>query len=72
LPPLHGLIRGVSYFYTSPNIVTVMKSIRILEAESDTLGRQREMHARFWYGNLKERNHLEDLGIGGRTLKFVF
>jgi len=43
LPPLHGLIRGVPYFYTSPNIVSVMKSIRILGRESVT----------FWGGEEK-------------------
>lgn len=32
-PPLQGLIRGVSYSFTSPNIIRVMKSNRILGAE---------------------------------------
>jgi hypothetical protein len=26
-------------------------------------GRRKEVHAGFWWGNLEERNHLEDLGI---------
>jgi len=29
---------------------------------STTVG---EMHTGFWWGNLKERNHLEDLGVAG-------
>ena len=29
---------------------------------------RREMHTWFWLGNLKERNHLEDLGIDGSTI----
>jgi hypothetical protein len=32
-----------------------------------------EVHARFWWGNLRERDHSEDLGIGGRIiLKWIF
>jgi hypothetical protein len=30
------------------------------------------VHARFCLGDLRERDHLEDIGIGGRTLKWVF
>jgi hypothetical protein len=28
----------------------------------------REMHTKFWRENLKEREHYEDLGIGGRII----
>jgi hypothetical protein len=27
-----------------------------------------EMHTWLWWGNLKENNHLENLGVGGRLL----
>ena len=31
------------------------------------------MHTGFWWGNVKEVDHLEDLGIGGRIiLKWIF
>jgi hypothetical protein len=31
-----------------------------------------EMHIGLWCGNLKERDHLEDLGVGGRRIvKYV-
>jgi hypothetical protein len=27
-----------------------------------------EVHTRFWWGNPRERDHLEDLDIGGRII----
>ena len=31
------------------------------------------MHTRIWWGNLRENDHLEDLGINWRiTLKWIF
>jgi hypothetical protein len=35
--------------------------------------RTEEVHAEFWWGNLKEGDHLEQSGVVGRImLKFVF
>ena len=32
-----------------------------------------ELHTEFWWGNLRERNHLGDLGVEGRIiLKWIF
>ena len=28
----------------------------------------REMHTRFWWGDLSERDHLEDVGVDGRLM----
>jgi hypothetical protein len=31
------------------------------------------MHTGFWWGNLRERDHLEDLGVDERIiLKYIF
>jgi hypothetical protein len=29
---------------------------------------RREIHTGFWWGNPKERDHLEQLGIGGKVI----
>jgi hypothetical protein len=35
------------------------------------LGRE-EVHKRYWWGNLKERDHMEDLGVDAKKiLKFI-
>jgi len=34
---------------------------------------RRDVHTEFWWGNLRERDHLEDLSIDERiTLKWIF
>jgi hypothetical protein len=35
--------------------------------------RKKEVHTEFWWGNLRERDHLEDPGVGGRViLRWMF
>jgi len=29
---------------------------------------RRKVHTEFWWGNLRERDHLEDPGVGGRII----
>jgi hypothetical protein len=38
-----------------------------------TYGGAGEVHTEFWWGDLKEKDHLEELGVGGRMiLKWIF
>jgi len=49
--------------YCSPYIVRVIKSRRMRWA-----GHIVCMGERFWWGNLRERDHLEDPGVDGRII----
>jgi hypothetical protein len=57
--------------YSSPNIVTVIKSKMRWAGHVARMGRG-EVFTAFWFGGPKVRGHWEDLGIGGRiTLKWT-
>ena len=59
--------------YCSPNIFRLIKS-RIMRwmGHVARLGRG-EVYTGFWWGNLKERDQLEDPGIDGRViLRWIF
>ena len=54
-------------------IVQVMKSSRIKWAGHVARIGRRDLYTGFWLGNLRERDHWEDLGVDGRIiLKFIF
>jgi len=55
--------------YSSPNIIQVVKS-RIMGWAGDVayMGERGEVHRGFWWGNLRERNHLEDPGVDGKII----
>jgi len=55
----------LNVLYCSPKIVRVIKSRRMRWAGGGGRGRA-EVYTRFWWGNLRERDHLEDLGVEGR------
>ena len=62
----------LSDLYCSPNIVRVLKSRRMRWA-GHVAGMERvEVYTRFWWGNMRERDHLEDPGVGGRIIFLVF
>jgi hypothetical protein len=59
--------------YSSPNIVRVIKSRRTRWAGHVARMGREEVHTGFWWGNLKERDHLEDGGVDGRIiLRWIF
>jgi len=53
--------------YTS-NIIQVIKSRRIRWVGNVMLMGRREVHTGFWWGNLRERDHLEDPGADGSII----
>jgi hypothetical protein len=59
---------GLHDFHSTPNIIRVIKSRRMRWAgRREHMGR-REICTGFWQGNMKEGDHLEDLGIDGRII----
>jgi hypothetical protein len=54
--------------YSSPNIVWVIKSIRIRWLGYVERMERREVCTGFWWGNLRERDHWGDPGVDGRIL----
>jgi aromatic ring hydroxylase len=58
----------INDLYSSPNIVRVTKSRRIrwaANASCSTFGGRTEVYTRFWWGNLREKDHMEDPGVDG-------
>ena len=49
--------------YSSLNVIWVIKSGRLRWAGNAALMGRGEVHTRFWWGNLREEDHLEDTGI---------
>jgi len=54
--------------YSSPNIVLVIQSRRMRQAGHVARMGRGEVHAEFWRGNLRDRDRLEDPGVGGRII----
>jgi len=61
-----------SALYCLPNIIRTIESrVRWVGNVAQILSR--EVHIGFWYGNLRESDHLEDLGIDKRIiLRWIF
>jgi hypothetical protein len=59
--------------YSSLNIIRVIKSRKIRWADHIARMGKREVHTGFWWGNLREGDHLGDPGVDGRIiLKWIF
>ena len=55
------------------NIIWVIKSRRLRWAGHVAVWGRRDVYSRFWWGNLRERDHLEDPGVDGRIiLSWIF
>jgi hypothetical protein len=59
--------------YSSSNIIRAIKSRRMRWAGHVARMGEREVHTEFWWGVLREGNHLGDRGVNGRMiLKWIF
>jgi hypothetical protein len=59
--------------YSSPNIIRVIKLRRMRWAGHVARMEKREVHTGFWWGDLRESDHLGDPGVDGRIiLKWFF
>ena len=59
--------------YSSPNIIRVIKSRKMRWAGYVARMGRGEVYTRFWWGNLRERDHFEDAGLDERIiLRWIF
>ena len=54
--------------YSSPNIAWVMRPRRMRWSRHVARLGTRQVHTGFWWGNLKQRERLEDLSVDGRII----
>jgi hypothetical protein len=61
-------VEEIHNFYSSPYSICVSKLRRMRGMKQCTMCEKRDMNTQFWWGELRERNHLENLGIDGRII----
>jgi hypothetical protein len=59
----------LNYLYSSPTIVRVIKSRRMSWLGHVAPIGGEEVYVGVWWGNLRERDHFEDPGVDGDTIK---
>jgi hypothetical protein len=63
----------LNYLYPAPNIIRVIKSRRMRWAGHVASMGKRAMHTGFWWGDMREGDHLGDPGVDGRIiLEWIF
>jgi hypothetical protein len=55
-------------FYFSPYIIRIIKLKRVRLAWKVACMGRRGMHVGFWWESQKERDHYEDLDVGGKIV----
>jgi hypothetical protein len=58
----------LSDLYSSPNVIRVIKSRRMRWVGHVVRMERKEVHTGFWWGNLREGDHLGDPGVDGRII----
>ena len=54
--------------YSSANIIRLMRARRMTWAWHVERTGRGEMHKRFWWGNMRAREHLENVGVDGTMI----
>jgi hypothetical protein len=57
--------------HCSPNVIRVIESRRVRWAKHVARVREKKGPYRFWWENLREQDHLEHPGVGGRIIRVL-